>query len=92
VILCEPGGSKTFEDSIRYSMDISSIPVVKQWSHLPVIVDSESCGGEAGFWLGPLALAGMAAGAHGFDYRGVTIVPPARRCVMGRRRWLPETF
>jgi len=38
VILCERG-IRTFEDSTRFSLDISAIPVIKKYSHLPVIVD-----------------------------------------------------
>src|SRR5690348_8787571 len=63
VVLCERG-IKTFEDSIRYTMDISSIPVARQWSHLPIIVDPSHAAGKRD-WVGALALAGMAAGAHG---------------------------
>src|SRR5437660_12144778 len=63
VILCERG-IKTFEDSIRYSMDISSVPVALQWSHLPIIVDPSHAAGKRDY-LAAMALAGMAAGAHG---------------------------
>src|SRR6476659_8752985 len=63
VILCERG-IKTFEDSIRYSMDVSSVPVLKQWSHLPIIVDPSHAAGKRD-WVAALALAGMAAGADG---------------------------
>src|SRR6266550_4681920 len=45
VILCERG-IKTFEDSIRYTMDITSIPVARQWSHLPIIVDPSHAAGK----------------------------------------------
>ena len=45
-------------------MDISSIPVARQWSHLPIIVDPSHAAGKRD-WVGALALAGMAAGAHG---------------------------
>src|SRR5205823_7385875 len=63
VILCERG-IKTFEDSIRYSMDITSIPVARQLSHLPIIVDPSHAAGKRDY-VGALALAGMAAGANG---------------------------
>src|SRR3954466_4785379 len=63
VVLCERG-IKTFEDSIRYSMDITSIPVAKQWSHLPIIVDPSHAAGKRDYVVS-LALAGMAAGADG---------------------------
>lgn len=63
VILCERG-IRTFEDSIRFSLDISSIPVVKKSSHLPIIVDPSHAAGH--FTLIPsLAKAAVAAGADG---------------------------
>jgi 3-deoxy-7-phosphoheptulonate synthase len=63
VILCERG-IKTFEDSIRYSLDITSVPVARQWSHLPIIVDPSHAAGKRDY-VNALALSGMAAGAHG---------------------------
>src|SRR5215217_5820935 len=45
VIMCERG-IKTFEDSIRYSLDIGSIPVLDAWSHLPIIVDPSHAAGK----------------------------------------------
>ncbi len=63
VILCERG-IRTFEDSTRFSMDISSIPVVKKFSHLPVIVDPSHAAGH--YSLVPaIARAAIAAGADG---------------------------
>ncbi len=63
VILCERG-IRTFEDSTRFSMDISSIPVIKKFSHLPVIVDPSHAAGH--YTLVPaIARAAIAAGADG---------------------------
>ncbi|MFC2002054.1 3-deoxy-7-phosphoheptulonate synthase [Chloroflexota bacterium] len=63
VILCERG-IRTFEDSIRFSLDISSIPVIKKVSHLPVIVDPSHAAGH--YSLVPaIAKAAIAAGADG---------------------------
>ncbi|MBU2008488.1 MAG: 3-deoxy-7-phosphoheptulonate synthase [Chloroflexi bacterium] len=63
VILCERG-IRTFEDSTRFSLDISSIPVVKRYSHLPVIVDPSHAAGH--YSLVPaIAKAAVAAGADG---------------------------
>jgi 3-deoxy-7-phosphoheptulonate synthase len=63
VILCERG-IRTFEDSIRFSLDISSIPVVKKFSHLPLIVDPSHAAGH--YSLVPaIAKAAVAAGADG---------------------------
>jgi 3-deoxy-7-phosphoheptulonate synthase len=88
VILCERG-IKTFEDSIRYTMDISSIPVARQWSHLPVIVDPSHAAGKRD-WVGPLALAGMAAGAHGIIVE-VHYNPAEAQCD-GPQALLPAMF
>ncbi len=63
VILCERG-IRTFEDSVRFSLDISSIPVIKRFSHLPVIVDPSHAAGH--YSLVPaIARAAVAAGADG---------------------------
>jgi 3-deoxy-7-phosphoheptulonate synthase len=63
VVLCERG-IRTFEDSIRFSLDISAIPVIKRNSHLPVIVDPSHAAGH--YSLVPaIAKAAVAAGADG---------------------------
>jgi 3-deoxy-7-phosphoheptulonate synthase len=63
VILCERG-IRTFEDSVRFSLDISAIPVLKKNSHLPVIVDPSHAAGN--YTLVPaIAKAAVAAGADG---------------------------
>ncbi len=63
VILCERG-IRAFEDSTRFSLDISSIPVIKKFSHLPIIVDPSHAAGH--YSLVPaLAKAAIAAGADG---------------------------
>jgi 3-deoxy-7-phosphoheptulonate synthase len=63
VILCERG-IRTFEDSVRFSLDISAIPVIKRFSHLPVIVDPSHAAGH--YALVPaIAKAAVAAGADG---------------------------
>jgi 3-deoxy-7-phosphoheptulonate synthase len=88
VILCERG-IKTFEDSIRYSLDVSSIPVLRQWSHLPIIVDPSHAAGKRD-WVGALALAGMAAGADGVIVE-VHYNPAEAQCD-GPQALLPEMF
>lgn len=88
VILCERG-IKTFEDSIRFSLDISSIPVLRQWSHLPVIVDPSHAAGKRDY-VGALAMAGMAAGAHGVIVE-VHYCPAEAQCD-GPQALLPEMF
>lgn len=63
VILCERG-IRTFEDSTRFSLDISSLPVIKNASHLPLIVDPSHAAGH--YSLVPaMAKAAVAAGADG---------------------------
>ncbi len=63
VILCERG-IRTFEDSVRFSVDISSVPVVKKFSHLPLVVDPSHAAGH--YSLVPaIAKAAVAAGADG---------------------------
>jgi len=63
VILCERG-IRTFEDSIRFSLDISAIPVVKRFSHLPVVVDPSHAAGHYSV-VPAIAKAAVAAGADG---------------------------
>ena len=63
VILCERG-IRTFETATRNTLDISAVPVVKECSHLPVLVDPSHATGYARF-VHPVALAGIAAGADG---------------------------
>jgi 3-deoxy-7-phosphoheptulonate synthase len=63
VVLCERG-IRTFEDSIRFSLDISAVPVIKRNSHLPVIVDPSHAAGH--YSLVPaMAKAAVASGADG---------------------------
>jgi 3-deoxy-7-phosphoheptulonate synthase len=63
VILCERG-IRTFEDSTRTTLDISAVPVVKQLSHLPVIVDPSHAAGKWGL-VPALSKAAVASGADG---------------------------
>jgi len=63
IIFCERG-VRGFEPSSRNMLDLSAIPVMKQETHLPVIVDPSHAGGKA--WMVPaLAKASLAAGADG---------------------------
>jgi 3-deoxy-7-phosphoheptulonate synthase len=63
VILCERG-IRTFERSTRYTLDIGAIPVLKQETHLPVIVDPSHAAGRRDL-VPALARAAVAAGADG---------------------------
>jgi len=63
IILCERG-IKTFETSTRNTLDISSIPVVKAITKLPIIVDPSHASGRSDL-VKPLSLAAVAAGSDG---------------------------
>jgi 3-deoxy-7-phosphoheptulonate synthase len=63
IILCERG-IRTFESSSRNTLDVAAIPVLKQETHLPVIVDPSHAAGRADL-VAPLACAALAAGADG---------------------------
>ncbi len=63
VILCERGIT-TFEDSTRNTTDINAIPVLKNWTHLPVMVDPSHATGNW-HYVGAISKAAIAAGADG---------------------------
>jgi len=63
VIFCERG-IRTFETMTRNTLDLSAIPLLKQKSHLPVIVDPSHAAGIRSL-VAPLAKAAMAVGADG---------------------------
>ena len=63
VFLCERG-IRTFESATRYTLDLSSVPVVKERTHLPVVVDPSHAAGERR-WVPALVRAALGAGAHG---------------------------
>ena len=63
VILCERG-IRTFEPSTRNTLDLSSVPMLKKLTHLPVIVDPSHASGISWMVL-PLAKAAVAVGATG---------------------------
>ena len=63
VILCERG-IRTFETSMRNTLDISAVPMLKKMTHLPVVIDPSHAAGIA-WMVEPLAAAAVAAGADG---------------------------
>ncbi len=63
VILCERG-IRTFETATRNTLDLSAVVVLKERTHLPVIVDPSHAAGKAA-WVPPLARAAKAVGADG---------------------------
>lgn len=63
VILCERG-IRTFETATRNTLDLSAVPMVKRFSHLPVLVDPSHATGDRQLVF-PMSLAAIAAGADG---------------------------
>jgi 3-deoxy-7-phosphoheptulonate synthase len=63
VILCERG-IRTFETAYRFTLDIMAVPMLKELSHLPVVVDPSHAPGRRDMVL-PLSMAAAAAGADG---------------------------
>jgi 3-deoxy-7-phosphoheptulonate synthase len=63
VVLCERG-IRTFETATRNTLDLNAVPLLKEWSHLPVIVDPSHGTGIYSL-VTPMALAAIAAGADG---------------------------
>ena len=63
VVLCERG-IRTFDNSMRFNLDLNAIPFLKELTHLPVVVDPSHGTGKRSL-VGPMSLAGIAAGADG---------------------------
>lgn len=63
VILCERG-IRTFDNHSRNMLDLASIPVIKELSHLPIIVDPSHASGDRNM-VDPLSRAAIAVGSHG---------------------------
>jgi 3-deoxy-7-phosphoheptulonate synthase len=88
VILCERG-IRTFETATRFTLDVSAVPVLKEESHLPVIVDPSHAAGRSAL-IEPLALAAVAAGADGLI---VEVHPcPEEAVCDGEQALLPAGF
>ena len=88
VILCERG-IRTFEPSMRNTLDISAIPMLKRHSHLPVVVDPSHAAGIS-WMVEPLALAAVAAGADGLMIEVHN--DPAHALSDGAQSLTPEAF
>src|SRR5689334_20117185 len=63
VMLCERG-IRTFETAYRFTLDLMAIPVLKELTHLPVVIDPSHAAGRRD-WVLPMSLAAAAAGADG---------------------------
>jgi len=88
VILCERG-IRTFETATRNTLDLSAIPVAKELSHLPIIVDPSHATGHAKY-VESMSLAAVAAGADGLMIE-VHDNPAAALCD-GQQSITPEAF
>jgi 3-deoxy-7-phosphoheptulonate synthase len=86
VILCERG-IRTFETATRNTLDLAAVPVLKQKSHLPVVVDPSHGTGKRDL-VAPMALAGAAAGADGLMIE--VHVDPAKALSDGPQSLYPE--
>jgi 3-deoxy-7-phosphoheptulonate synthase len=63
VILCERG-IRTFERATRNTLDLSVVPLIREMSHLPIVVDPSHATGRRNL-VPPMALAAVVVGAHG---------------------------
>ena len=63
VVLCERG-IRTFESETRNTLDIHVVPLVKMYSHLPIVVDPSHAAGRRDL-IPPMSKAAVAAGADG---------------------------
>lgn len=88
VVLCERG-IRTFETATRNTLDLNAVPVVKQLSHLPIIVDPSHGTGKWSY-VTPMARAAVAAGADGLM---IEVHPDPEQAVSdGQQSLKPEKF
>lgn len=88
VVLCERG-IRTFETATRNTLDLSAVPVIKNSSHLPIIVDPSHAAGKTPYIL-PLSRAAVAAGADGLI---IEVHPDPRHALSDAAQQLtPESF
>ncbi len=88
VILCERG-IRTFEHATRSTTDINAIPVLKELTHLPIILDPSHSTGKSAY-VRAVARAGVAAGADGLIVE--VHVRPEEALSDGAQSIKPETF
>ncbi|MBN1586594.1 MAG: 3-deoxy-7-phosphoheptulonate synthase [Candidatus Omnitrophica bacterium] len=88
IIFCERG-IRTFESETQFTLDLSVIPIVKQYSHLPVVVEPSHAVGKWGRVL-PMALAAVAAGADGLILE--VHAKPEESLSCGPHALLPRNF
>lgn len=88
VILCERG-IRTFETATRNTLDLSAVPVLKERTHLPIIVDPSHAVGERRF-VTPMAKAALAVGADGLMIE--THIDPDKALCDGAQSLRPQEF
>ena len=88
VILCERG-IRTFETATRNTLDISAVPMLKELSHLPVIVDPSHATGVSKL-VKPMSLAAAACGADGLMIEVHN--NPSKALCDGPQSLTPEAF
>ena len=88
VILCERG-VRTFETMTRNTLDLSAIPIIKEVSHLPIVVDPSHATGNFKY-VPALAKGAIATGADGL----IIEVHPNPQCALcdGPQSLRPEKF
>ena len=88
VILCERG-IRTFEPETRNTFDISAVPLLRQKTHLPIVIDPSHATGHSGL-VEPMSLAAVSAGADGLEIEVHT--DPKNAWSDGAQSLTPEQF
>ena len=88
VVLCERG-IRTFETSMRNTLDLAAVPMLKRMTHLPVVIDPSHAAGIA-FMVPALAKAAVAVGADGLMIEVHN--DPARARSDGAQSLTPDQF
>lgn len=88
VILCERG-IRTFETSMRNTLDISAVPMLKKMTHLPVIIDPSHAAGMR-WMVEPLSMVAIVAGADGLMIEVHN--NPEKALCDGKQSLTPESF
>ena len=88
VILCERG-IRTFEPETRNTLDISAVPLLRQKTHLPIVIDPSHATGISGL-IEPMSLAAVAAGADALEIE--VHIDPKNAWSDGAQSLTPEQF
>jgi 3-deoxy-7-phosphoheptulonate synthase len=88
VALCERG-IRTFDDGARFTLDLGAVPLIKQLSHLPVVVDPSHASGQADRVI-PMSRAAVAAGADGLIVE--VHHDPLQALCDGEQALVPQSF